>query len=544
MYCKFNLTMAPKDSAKKKAPSFRLEIPGDQQVRDGIKDKMKLVCDRLQQSHTLQVTNGDIVNTVLDYWLDNHDQPPNTNVPLVSQHQEATIGQTDEDLCVTAKSSITKLLALAEDHGRYCSCRLQVNKVHYIGHVMLYKLHCRRLSAKHVLWWATSPKLPGGKYLVNERVQHGLLFSGMRPSHYERFVQGAGMGKVDFRDRKAFLQRHIPAIDEEYEDSLETALNEEVACYNIDQSDNEWQGIDIKTDARHGHRRNAKDTSVVAIGDQTSKVLSHIHITKQEDPVTQKHEKAGTDKLYQYLDQKNVPVRTHIHDRNTSVNKLIREKQWPTNQNDCWHAIKNLKKRLTNVSHGALCRHGKTWHRQLMDKVEPIGTHAYWALKNSDGDSQKVKESLLNVVEHYQNNHTKCHSSSRCRQKEYPYIPSRIVIDDPKAISLLTREIISSTLYKHPEDFVLCKETAHVESFNNTMNMFQDKRIYYSDTEYLTRSKVSVLHWNENAGRPHTSTWKADRSAHTRRGKVKKNYKRPTYKYRQNIWRKYMNTIY
>jgi hypothetical protein len=38
--------------------------------------------------------------------------------------------------------------------------------------------------------------------------------------------------------------------------------------------------IDIMTDARHGWHNNAKDTSVVAIGEKTHKVLKCEHVTK------------------------------------------------------------------------------------------------------------------------------------------------------------------------------------------------------------------------------------------------------------------------
>ena len=44
-------------------------------------------------------------------------------------------------------------------------------------------------------------------------------------------------------------------------------------------------------------------------------------------------------------------------------------------------------------------------------------------------------------------------------------------------------------------------------SFNNVMNIFQDKRITFSDKEYNMRVYLAVLHWNENADRKHTSKW-------------------------------------
>ena len=69
-----------------------------------------------------------------------------------------------------------------------------------------------------------------------------------------------------------FLSDHMPFLEAEYEDSTETALLEEVAHYDIQgKRDASWQGIDVCTDARHGHRKNAKDTSMIAIGHCTKK---------------------------------------------------------------------------------------------------------------------------------------------------------------------------------------------------------------------------------------------------------------------------------
>ena len=43
--------------------------------------------------------------------------------------------------------------------------------------------------------------------------------------------------------------------------------------------------------------------------------------------------------------------------------------------------------------------------------------------------------------------------------------------------------------------------TAHVESFNNPLNVFQNKSICFQDGTYTTRSKIAVCHWNKNVGR-------------------------------------------
>ena len=88
------------------------------------------------------------------------------------------------------------------------------------------------------------------------------------------------------------------------------------------------------TDARHGWRKNAKDTSVVSIGEKTHKVLSCEHVTKTDDTVTQSHERFGTEKIYQHLKNRSVAVGVHAHDRNLSINKFIREEYDSESQND------------------------------------------------------------------------------------------------------------------------------------------------------------------------------------------------------------------
>ncbi|OWF49881.1 hypothetical protein KP79_PYT13511 [Mizuhopecten yessoensis] len=101
-------------------------------------------------------------------------------------------------------------------------------------------------------------------------------------------------------------------------------------------------GIDIMTDARHGLRKNAKDSSVVAIGEQTHKVLECIHVTKSDDIVSQRHERFGTEKLYQYFDAQDVSINVHTHDMNLSINKFVKDNQPLTVNQDVYGMQSNL----------------------------------------------------------------------------------------------------------------------------------------------------------------------------------------------------------
>ena len=118
-------------------------------------------------------------------------------------------------------------------------------------------------------------------------------------------------------------------------------------------------------------------------------------------------------------------------------------------------------------------------------------------------------------------------------------------ITNAKAEELLTAVIRHSVLYKSARDFVLGKESYLVESFNNLMNVFQDKRISYGNPQYLARSQIAVCHWNENQGRPCTSRWHPKSNPRAPRCKNgKKNYVACTYKYRDSVWDRHIVKLF
>ena len=440
---------------------------------------------------------------------------------------------------MSTKSSMQKLINQVQDHARGCKTRLSIAKIQRRGHVALVQLACKKKGKlNHRFWWSSSPKLPNGKYLVNEKVLHGLMLSGMRPSHYNRFTTTIGLGVIKKSQRRRFLGTHLVHLEEEYKSSTGVALETEIASYEGSNAN----GIDIISDARHGHRRNAKDTSVVVLGAKTKKVLSHIHITKQRDPVTQRHEKLGVEDFYKFIEDKTA-IRYHVHDRNMAVNSFVKKLGGPVNQNDRWHVVKSFKKAIEKVSKGIKRDHGKTWHIQLEDKVEPVGTHAHWAIEHCKGDAQVLCELLSSIPKHYSDDHSSCHETSRCR-RDPAYERSRKPVTDAVAMDLLTNAVTKSTLYKFAEDFSHGMSSSHVESFNNIMNMYHDKRIFYSDEEYVARSYIAVLYWNENTGREHNSVWKSTASGASHRGaRQRKNYKKATFNFGKNVWDRYISSL-
>jgi hypothetical protein len=85
-------------------------------------------------------------------------------------------------------------------------------------------------------------------------------------------------------------------------------------------------------------------------------------------------------------------------------------------------------------------------------------------MKNCEHDPEKLKLNILNITQHYQNNHQYCHETSRCKTDQN-CIPSKTNICDPKAEALLGKALMSTQIYKSLQDYIYCMATCYAESF-------------------------------------------------------------------------------
>ena len=150
--------------------------------------------------------------------------------------------------------------------------------------------------------------------------------------------------------------------------------------------------------------------------------------------------------------------------------------------------MKSIKKAMKTISSGPKYKEGQAWFEQLSDKEEPTATHFHWSIRNCDGDPALLKSRLSNIPSHYKNEHSACASSFRCKT-DPNYEPSRGVITNPKADRLLRNAIESSVIFKSPQDYVLARDTSYVESFNN-VNRRQKGKKNYKDPTYCYRNSV------------------------------------------------------
>ncbi|KAI8511935.1 hypothetical protein Bbelb_110350 [Branchiostoma belcheri] len=386
-----------------------------------------------------------------------------------------------QNIALLTPRKIPDLLALAEVHLRTCRGSVQLgDNVVMDGHAAICTFYCTACP------W----------------MLHGTFTSGILPTQYEKLCQAADIGIIKEEDRNVVLSEYKGVVQDLAERSMETSLQEEIAASVLNEDEDDYRGLKVLSDARHCWRKNAYNSDVVFLGHTTHRVIRHELVTKEDEPVSPNHEIVGTRRFYEWADARGLSIHLHGHDRNLTVNKFLEDnRQYTENGNDTWHATKNLAKSFAKVAKGTIATRGRVWHPELSDKGAGVKTHFYWAMKTCNADAGLLQFRLNNIVRHYQNDHRDCFAGdgqlegSRCRT-DPNYEPQRALLRDPVAIAILTWWIQQTPIYKNPHDYVHCVNTHYVESFNNSILQYHDKRIVFGRDQYLLRSHLSILDWH------------------------------------------------
>ena len=151
---------------------------------------MKTVKSLIGEGQPTTVTTYDLLHTILDFYIGQNDKDMRTDRERVTcteapvpEYQKISEKSTEnEELYVGAVSSITTLVKQLQHHQSTCHSVLTVHRTKKIHHVLQVKVGC---DDGHILRWMSSPHGEGGKFLVNLRIAHGYITSGILPNQME-----------------------------------------------------------------------------------------------------------------------------------------------------------------------------------------------------------------------------------------------------------------------------------------------------------------------------------------------------------------------
>ncbi|WAR10681.1 hypothetical protein MAR_035757 [Mya arenaria] len=207
---------------------------------------------------------------------------------------------------------------------------------------------------------------------------------------------------------------------------MQTALHNEIGQTMANVENQElFNGIDKIT--RHGTRINSAFSDVITLEGITHKVLSAETVTDKDDQIGQRH-------------------------------KLMGEQKKIRNVNDTWHAAKGIVNAMKARTSGFKKNMGITLHVELADKGAAIKNATYHAIWCCHGFQERLRELLDNIVEIIQNVLLK-------QDEDW-------------------KRTLMNAIYKIPDDFVNSVDTHYVESYNNAISIYHDKRITFREKEY------------------------------------------------------------
>ena len=272
-----------------------------------------------EMGNELGLKRSDVFKYLLGF-VTSHSMPVSSSEKEAPTSITSTIDRLNKEssamyLCST--NAAQQLMIMTEKHARICEESLLVQKELRHGHIMETHFICRN---KHKTKWFSSSET-GGNFILNYRMYLAFTCSGILPVQFDKLCKFANLGTMSQRLSTSMQDTFRIPIEAAAELSMAKALSEELAK----TGDN--NRIDIMADARHPCRTNSHRTDVPALGQLSHKVVAYAHVTRNEDPATQRHETLGVKKLFNYFREKNVKIGNIAHDRNISVNKYVKEKE-------------------------------------------------------------------------------------------------------------------------------------------------------------------------------------------------------------------------
>ncbi|KAH7933130.1 hypothetical protein HPB49_008909 [Dermacentor silvarum] len=373
-----------------------------------------------------------------------------------------------------------------------------------VGTLLIVEGMCDK---EHMLQWRSQP-LVRGSGAGNILLAAGVLFSGCAVAATLRCLNSIGVQTITERTfynyQRAYL---LPAINELFH-RKQAEMASELAGLQVDLAG------DGRCDSP-GYSAKYMTYSVLSMQNGCILHTEQVQVGESpEVPNSVSMEKQGLAKCLMGVEKLGIRIRSLTTDRHPGVNRYCRvEKPEIKHWFDTWHVAKGLKKKLLAASRT---------HQVITPWIQSILNHLYWVAAMGQGDGELVISMWRSLLNHVCNKHDghdgpykKClHDSLDDREWLRPASPAflrlKTIVDNARLLKDIRR--------LSPE-----VQTFSLESFHSVLNRFAPKSNAFSVDGMQERTRLAVLHFNENAARHQALTqdgeqrWKI-KSSKARRG--------------------------
>ena len=160
--------------------------------------------------------------------------------------------------------------------------------------------------------------------------------------------------------------------------------------------------------------------------------------------------------------------------------------------------------------------------------------HFTYTIENADGSKSKATEIWKNAAAHLSGDHTKC--SELCDDADCS--DSTVRLRTPKMIEVMTKFLNEKGLIDDFDSYRTDRSTSWIESFNNTLAAFADKRFFFNIKALRLRHILAILSWNEMQGRELVGRRKTNvgpRNSRHQNRTERNRYVAPAHVWRRNL---------
>ncbi|XP_067312600.1 uncharacterized protein [Pseudorasbora parva] len=262
------------------------------------------------------------------------------------------------------------------------------------------------------------------------------------------------------------------------------------------QQQNIVLGGDMRTDSP-GHFSKFRSYSMMDL--RTSTIIDLQLVQSNEVGGSNNMEKEGLRRSLDLLRAHGVTLDSIVTDRHPQIQKYLREANI-TQYYDVWHIVKGVSKKLLRISRNKDSKKLQKWYRSIKN-------HMYWTAASSSSGPERVAK-WTSILNHIQDMHT--HDDPifpRCLH------PQRTTTDKSKwlragtpAFFRLEKILRNKRILKDVEKLSPHHQTSSLEAFHRVILRFAPKNVSFSFLGMLCRLYLAALYFNENAGRPQTTT--------------------------------------
>ncbi|CAN7941323.1 unnamed protein product [Ixodes pacificus] len=343
---------------------------------------------------------------------------------------------------------------------------------------------------KHERIWDSQP-LMNGRAAGNILLSSHLLFSGSSVTSTLRMLRH--MNVEVFSDQTFYTYQKsllFPAIDEVYLQEQQDLVRQL-----------EDQDVDSASDGRFGSPGfSVKCLTYTAHVKQINKILHSIQVQLGESEramASVNIEKESLIKLLEFFKEK----RIYVKSSGTAIRKHMEVHEPGTaHYFDIWHISKSVKKKLNAAGKRAGCQPLEEW-------TQATTIHMYWSAMAAGGNRELLVEIWLSLQNHVIDKHAG-HGGSYTRFVHNDILEATKMWMDPNspAYSHYKQITRNTCLLKDLVQMSPHSQTFALESFHSVLIDFAPKSRTFTPEGMRARTRVAILHFNENADRCQAAT--------------------------------------